>query len=60
MGPDTAYVEGLQSDGKENAEGMGQSLGLPPTGGCGGGGGVAGGGDLRLLPPEHHGSIYCD
>ena len=32
----------------------------PPTGGCDGGGGFTGGGDLRLPPPEHSCTVYCD
>ena len=69
MGPDTAYAKGVgrippysgpQADETATTEGMGRRLGLSPTGRCYGRGGVAGSGDLRLPPPEHRGTIYCN
>ena len=35
-------------------------MGLPSVGVCNGGSWFAGGGDLRLLPPEHSRTVYCD
>ena len=69
MGPDAAYEEsigrippqgGPQDDGTAAVEGAGQSLVLPPCGGCNGGGGVAGFGDLRLPSPEQSSATYCN
>ena len=69
MGPDAAHEGGVgrvppkgdpHSDGAATAEGTGRRLSLPPAGGCDGGVGLAGGGDLRLLPPEHNHTVYCD
>ena len=33
---------------------------IPPAGGRDGGGRTAGGRDLRLPPPEHSQTVYCD
>ena len=41
-------------------KGAGRRLDLPPSGGCDGVGRFSGGRDLRLLPPENSGVIYCD
>ena len=69
MGPDTPHEEvfgrippqgGPQAERVETAEGKGQRLGLPPTGGYYGGDGISGSGDLRLLPPEHSPTVYCN
>ena len=35
-------------------------MGIPPAGGRDGGGGTTGGGELRLPPPEHGSTVYCN
>ena len=35
-------------------------MGVSPSGGYDGGEGITGGGDLRLTPPEHSCTVYCD
>ena len=69
MGSDLAYAEvagwippqgGPHTDGAATVEGMGQRLGFTPYVGCNGEGGVIESGDLRLLPPEHRGTMYFD
>ena len=66
---DTAHWEGFgsipsqggpQSDGGATLDRMGRGMGLSPAGGSDGRGGVAGGGYLRLPPPEHIHTVYCD
>ena len=35
-------------------------MGLTPSGGGNGGGGISGGGEIRLQPPQHCSTVYCD
>ena len=51
---------GPQADEESTLERTGRSKGLSHTVGRYGGGGIAGGGELRLPPPEHICTVYCD
>ena len=69
VGHDTPHWEGfgpippqggLQDDEEATSESTGQSMGIFPAGGRDDEYMIAGGGDIRLPPPEHSCTVYCD
>ena len=69
VGHDTTHWEGFgqiippggpQADLETTLEGTGRSMCLSPAGGLDGRGKTTGSKDLRLLPPEHSHTVYCN